>query len=185
MATEVVKRLINVAEYHKMAEMGILKPDDRLELIHGEIYEMSPIGSRHAAVVDHLAMIMHQLAKGKFIVRVQNPVQIDGRNEPEPDISLLKHSTDFYASAHPKPADVLAIIEVADASIKFDKEIKLPLYASHGIQEYWIIDLGTNLIEVHTNPKKGTYASIQRYLPGEEISLMDQKLSVKDVLIKD
>ncbi|WP_162342756.1 Uma2 family endonuclease [Cyclobacterium salsum] len=183
MATEVIKRLINVEEYHKMAEMGIFKPDDRLELIHGEIYEMSPIGSKHAGIVNKLASLFNGLFKGKVVIGVQNPVQIDVRNEPEPDISLLKYRPDFYASAHPVPADVLAIIEVSDASIRFDREVKLPLYASHGIPEYWMIDLGNNWIEVHTNPKKGTYASIQRYLPGEEISLMEHKLSVNEVLI--
>ncbi len=183
MATEVVKRLINVDEYHKMAEIGILKPDDRLELIHGEIYELSPIGSKHAAVVDHLAMIMNQLAKGIVIIRVQNPVQIDDSNEPEPDISLLKYRSDFYASTHPVPADVLAIIEVSDASIRFDKEVKAPLYASHSIPKYWIIDLENNRIEVYTNPKNGTYSKIQLYMPGDDISLMDKKLGVNDVLI--
>lgn len=183
MATEVVKRLINVDEYRKMGEIGILKSGDRLELIHGEIYEMSPIRSKHAAVVDHLAMIMNQLAKGNVIIRVQNPVQIDGTNEPEPDISLLKYRSDFYASAHPVPADVLAIIEVSDASIRFDTDVKVPLYASHGIPEYWIIDLESNRIEVYTNPKEGTYAKILRYMPGDEVSLMDKKLSVNEVLI--
>ncbi|WP_154858579.1 Uma2 family endonuclease [Cyclobacterium xiamenense] len=183
MATEVVKRLINVEEYHQMGEMGILKPDDRLELIHGEIYEMSPIGSKHASIVNKLASLLNELFKNKAVVGVQNPVQIDDRNEPEPDISLLNYRTDYYASAHPAPADVLAIIEVSDASIRFDREVKLPLYASHGILEYWMIDLGNNWIDVHTNPKKGTYASIRRYLPGEEIPLMEQTLSVNEVLI--
>ncbi|WP_162417829.1 Uma2 family endonuclease [Cyclobacterium roseum] len=183
MATEVVKRLISVDEYHQMGEIGILKPDDRLELIHGEIYERSPIGSKHASIVNKLASLLNELFKNKAVVGVQNPVQIDDRNEPEPDISLLKYRSDYYSSAHPAPADVLAIIEVSDASIKFDREIKPPLYASHGIQEYWIIDLGNNWIEVHTNPKKGSYSSIQRYLPGEKISLMEQKLSVKELLI--
>jgi Uma2 family endonuclease len=183
MATEVVKRLINVDEYHKMAEMGIIKPDDRLELIHGEIYEMSPIGSKHAGIVNKLARLLNELFKDKAVIGVQNLVQIDGRNEPEPDISLLKYRSDFYASAHPIPADVLAIIEVSDASIRFDKEVKAPLYASHSIPEYWIIDLEKNRIEVYTNLKEGTYSKIQLYMPGDDISLMDKKLIVNDVLI--
>lgn len=183
MATEVVKRLINVDEYHKMAEIGILKPDDRLELIHGEIYEMSPIGSKHAGIVNKLASLLNELFKDMAVIGVQNPVQIDGRNEPEPDISLLNYRSDFYVSAHPVPADVLAIIEVSDASIKFDKEVKAPLYASHGIPEYWIIDLENNRIEVYTNPIEKMYTKSQRYLPGDEVSLMDKNLSVNDVLI--
>ncbi|WP_439482779.1 Uma2 family endonuclease [Cyclobacterium plantarum] len=163
--------------------MGILKPDDRLELIHGELYERNPIGSKHAGIVNKLAGLLNGLFKGKAVTGVQNPVQFDDRNEPEPEICLLKYRPDFYASAHPVPADVLAIIEVSDASIRFDTEVKAPLYALGGIPEYWIIDLDNNWIEVHTNPKKGSNASIQRYLPGEEISLMEQRLSVNELLI--
>jgi len=185
METAVIKRLINVDEYHKMAEFGILNPDDRLELIHGEIYEMSPIGSKHAGIVNKLACLLNELFKNIAVIGVQNPVRFDFNNEPEPDISLLKYRSDFYASAHPVPADVLAIIEVASASIKFDKEVKAPLYALHNIPEYWIIDLENNRIEVCSNPKEGTYSKIQLYMPGDEVNLMDRKLTVNDVLILD
>ncbi|WP_375586557.1 Uma2 family endonuclease [Cyclobacterium xiamenense] len=129
--------------------------------------------------------MLNGLSKNKAVIGIQNPVQMDDTNEPEPDISLLIYRTDFYASAHPVPVDVLAIIEVSDASIRFDEEVKLPLYASHGILEYWMIGLESNRIEVYTNPKEGTYTSIQRYLPGEEIPLMAQTLSVNEVLISD
>ncbi|MCC5935859.1 MAG: Uma2 family endonuclease [Lunatimonas sp.] len=183
MKMEVLKRLISVDEYHKMAEIGILKPDDRLELINGEIFEMTPIGSKHAAIVDHLAMKMNQLLSGQVIVRIQNPLRLSVTNEPEPDISILTYRSDFYASAHPVPADVLAIIEVSNASIKFDKEVKAPLYAVHGIPEYWIIDLENNRVEVFSNVKEGTYSKTKVYLPGEEISLIDKKFAVNDVFI--
>src|SRR5690554_7611403 len=113
MATEVVKRLINVEEYYKMAEVGILKPEDRVELINGEIYQMSPIGSRHAAIVDHLAMMLNLLLQHEVIIRVQNPIRINSNNEPEPDIALLKHRPDYYSDAHPTPSEVLAVMEVA------------------------------------------------------------------------
>lgn len=134
MATEVVKRLINVDEYYKMAEVGILKAEDPVELIHGEIFQMSPIGSRHAAIVDYLAKVMNQLFDGEAIVRVQNPIRFDNNNEPDPDISLLKFRSDYYSTAHPGSVDVLALIEVAGSSIRFDKEVKAPLYAAHGIR---------------------------------------------------
>ncbi len=183
MATEVIKRLINVEEYYKMAEVGILKPDDHVELVNGEIFEMSPIGSRHAAIVDHFAKVMNQLFGGQAIVRIQNPIRFDNNNEPEPDISLLKYRSDYYSSAHPGPADVLALIEVAGSSISFDREVKAPLYATHGIREYWIIDLNNDQIEAYRNPKGDTFTEIKNYKPGEEIILMGEVLSVKELLI--
>ncbi len=152
MTIEVVKRLINVEEYYRMAEVGILKPDDRVELINGEIFERSPIGSRHAAIVDRLARLLNQSLQRKVNVRVQNPVRLDINNEPEPDIAILKYKADDYSSAHPVPSDVLAIIEVADSSVRFDREVKAPLYAGNAISEYWIIDMDNNRIEVFSNP---------------------------------
>lgn len=183
MATEVIKRLINVEEYYKMAEVGILKPDDHVELINGEIFEMSPIGSRHAAIVDHFAKVMNQLFGGQAIVRIQNPIRFDNNNEPEPDISLLKYRSDYYSSAHPGPDDVLALIELAGSSISFDREVKAPLYATHGIREYWIIDLNNDQIEVYRNPDGVTFTEIKNYKPGEEITLMGEVFSVKELLI--
>jgi Uma2 family endonuclease len=183
MATEVVKRLINVDEYYKMAEVGILKPEDRVELINGEIYQMSPIGSRHAAIVDHLSMMLNQLFQHKVIIRVQNPIRINVNNEPEPDIALVKYQPDYYSAAHPIPAEVLAVMEVAGSSIKFDKEVKTPLYASCGIPEYWILDMDLNRIEVLSNPKDGNYSQSQIYGLDDNVTLMGRELPVKDLFI--
>ena len=183
MVTEVVKRLINVDEYYKISEVGILKSDDHVELINGEIFQMSPIGSRHAAIVDRLARKLNQLLPDQITVRVKNPIRFDRNNEPEPDISLLKYKADDYASAHPVPADVLALFEVAGSSIRFDKEVKAPLYATHGIREYWIIDLDTNQIEVFSKPEGDAYTETRIYRPGDEVPLMGKELSVKELLI--
>jgi Uma2 family endonuclease len=183
MGTEVVKRLINVEEYYKMAEVGILKADDRIELINGEIYQMSPIGSRHAAIVDHLAMRLNEAFKHNAIVRVQNPLRIDDNNEPEPDITIIKHRPDFYAAAHPVPNEVLAVVEVAGSSLRFDKEIKTPLYASCGIPEYWIIDMDGNQLEVFSDPKSGNYSHSEIYGPGRNVAFLGIKLGVKDILL--
>ncbi|WP_162417556.1 Uma2 family endonuclease [Cyclobacterium roseum] len=185
MATEVVKRLINVDEYYKMAEVGILKAEDPVELIHGEIFQMSPIGSRQAAIVDYLAKVMNQLFDGKAIVRVQNPIRFDNNNEPEPDISLLKYRSDYYSTAHPGSADVLALIEVSGSSIRFDKEVKAPLYAAHGIRECWIIDLDNNQIEFLSKPQGDAYTKTRVFGPGDEVGLMGKKFSVKELLILD
>lgn len=183
MVTEVVKRLINVDEYYKMAEVGILKPDDHVELVNGEIFQMSPIGSRNAAVVDRLARKLNQLLPDQINIRVQNPIRFDMNNEPEPDISLLKYKADDYASTHPVPADVLVLVEVAGSSIRFDKEVKVPLYAAYGIREYWIIDLDANQIEVFSKPHGDSYTKTRIFRPGDEVTLMGKVLSVKELLI--
>jgi len=185
MATEVVKRLINVDEYYKMAEVGILKAEEPVELIHGEIFQMSPIGSRHAAIVDRLARKLNQLLSNQINIRVQNPIRLDINNEPEPDISLLKHKADDYASSHPGPADVLALFEIAGSSIRFDKEVKAPLYAAHGIPECWIIDLENNQIEFLSKPQGDSYTETRVFVLGDEVWLMGKRFSVKALLILD
>ena len=141
-AEEILRRhRLNVDEYYRMAEAGILGPDARVELIEGEIIDMAPIGSQHAAVVRQLAHILHQNVGDQAIVSTQNPVRLDEYSEPEPDLALLRPRDDFYAAAHPGPGDVLLIIEVADTSLRYDREIKIPLYARHGIPEVWLVDL--------------------------------------------
>jgi Uma2 family endonuclease len=144
---------------------------------------MSPIGSSHAAIVNKLANLFYGLFKNRAVIGIQNPIRIDGNNEPEPDIALLKYRSDYYASAHPAPADVLAIIEVAGSSVRFEKEVKSPLYAAHGIPEYWIIDLDSDRIEVFSNPKGGAYAEPEVYRSGDEVTLMGSKLFVNDLII--
>lgn len=182
MATEVAKRLINVDEYYKMAEVGILKPGDRVELINGEIYEMSPVSSRHGSIVKKLGKLLNSLFGDSVLIGVQDPIGIDQHNEPEPDISILKFREDFYSSAHPGPADVLMVIEVAGSSLKLDRETKKPLYASCGIPEYWIVELDAKAIEVYTYPDGKDYSSHQRLRPGDSISLLGRDIEVKELL---
>jgi Uma2 family endonuclease len=182
MATEVMKRLINVDEYYKMAEVGILKPGDRVELINGEIYEMSPIGSRHGSVVKTLAMILNEIFKGEAVIGIQDPVRLDESNEPEPDISILKYRADFYSQAHPGAHDILAIIEVADSSLRHDKQVKMPLYANYGIPAYWIIEIATKQITVHLDPVGNSYSSQRVYGIGDEIALLGKTIVVGDLL---
>ncbi|MEQ9376796.1 MAG: Uma2 family endonuclease [Imperialibacter sp.] len=187
MATEVMKRLINVDEYYKMAEVGILKPGDRVELINGEIYQMSrgaasPIGSKHGSVVKSLARILNEIFKGDAVIGIQDPVRLDENNEPEPDISILKYRADDYSQAHPGSQDVLAIIEVADSSLHHDKQVKMPLYANYGIPEYWIIDIATRQITVHLDPVGNSYSSQQVYGIGDEIVLLGKTIVVSDLL---
>lgn len=151
-----------VAEYHRMGEAGIFTEDDRVELIEGEIVAMSPIGSRHAACVDKIAALMRDRVPG-VIVRVQNPVTLSDDSEPQPDLSLVPSRDDFYASGHPRPEDVLLLIEVADASAVHDRNTKLPLYARSGIREVWLVDLTTNMVEVHSMPSGRVYSRTERF----------------------
>ena len=162
MSVQIQKHYFSVDDYYRMADAGVFPIDARVELIDGEVIEMSPIGNRHAACVDRLGMLLNHIFYGKAIVRVQNPVRLNDFSEPEPDIALLKPRKDFYATAHPTPADVLLIIEVADTSVDFDLRVKLPLYARAGIPETWVLVLPKDLIEVHSQPLNGKYQKVQR-----------------------
>ena len=152
MSRKVSKRLFTVEEYHRMAEVGILTDGDRVELIEGELIQMPPIGSWHASVVDRINAILTSRLGKKAIVRVQGPLVLGKRSEPHPDITVLRPKPDFYASQHPGPRDVLFLIEVADSTVMSDRRLKLPSYASKGIEEVWIVDRKTDAIEVYRTP---------------------------------
>lgn len=157
---EQVRHRVTVSDYYKMANAGIFGEDDHVELIDGEVVDMAPIGSRHAGVVKRLTQHFSVIAGDQAIVSVQDPLHLDARSEPEPDLMLLKPRDDFYAAAHPEASDVLLLVEVGDATARFDREVKLPLYARHGITEVWLIDLETRQVEVCRSPlpDSGDYA---------------------------
>ena len=146
------RHLISVEAFHRMGETGILGPADRVELIDGEIIDMSPIGALHAAIVDLLARHFGRSAQASVFIRCQNPLRLDGLSEPEPDIAILKPRADFYTTGHPGPADALLVIEVADSSLAYDLGVKVPLYARHGIPEVWVIDATTRQTRVFREP---------------------------------
>lgn len=157
MFSHTAKRLFTVSDYHKMAETGILEPDARVELLCGEIINMSPINSDHASLVDQITALLYQVPDLNAIIRIQNPLTIDEYSEPEPDIVVVKKDIDKYRNAHPKPSDVLILIEVADSSLELDRTNKKALYATSGIPEYWIVNLKDSQIEVFTKPKDGYF----------------------------
>ncbi|MSQ47292.1 MAG: Uma2 family endonuclease [Deltaproteobacteria bacterium] len=143
---------LTVAEYYRMGDTGILAPDAHVELIEGEVIDMPPIGSVHAGTVDYVADVFRRARGERAIVRMQNPVFLDLHSEPQPDIMLLRPRPDFYRSSHPTPADVFLIVEVADTSLAYDTQIKLSLYARHGIPEVWLVDLPNRRFFVHRTP---------------------------------
>lgn len=146
------RHLISVDAFHRMGEAGILGPADRVELIDGEIIDMSPIGALHAAIVARLASYFSQRLGGAAVVWCQNPLRLDDTSEPEPDIAILRSRADFYTTAHPGPTDVLLLIEVADTSLAYDLSTKVPLYARHGVPEVWVIDAATRQTRVFRQP---------------------------------
>ncbi|RKT45872.1 Uma2 family endonuclease [Thiocapsa rosea] len=151
----------SVTDYHRMGETGILGPDLRTELIDGEIIEMPPIGYPHAGTVKLLANLMKETVGRDAIVAVQDPVWLDDHSEPLPDIALLRPRPDYYRNAHPGPADVLLLVEVADSSLAYDREIKLPRYARAGIPEVWLVDLAGRRLDIHRQPTEAGYAEIR------------------------
>ncbi|MBA3945981.1 MAG: Uma2 family endonuclease [Herpetosiphonaceae bacterium] len=157
MATAVARRQFSVVDYHRMVKAGILGEDDRVELIAGEVLEMSPIGTRHAACVDRLNAFLTREAGANAIVRVQSPILLDDYSEPQPDLALLRVRDDYYMYAHPTPADVLLVVEVSDSSMTYDHEVKLPLYAEATIGEVWLVNIPTERIECYTQPVDGSY----------------------------
>lgn len=170
MSVQIARRHFNVTEYYRMTEAGILSESDRVELIDGEVIEMSPIGSRHAACVDRLTQVFCLLVGQHFIVRVQNPIRLDEYSEPQPDLCLLQPRADFYAQAHPTPVDVLLVVEVADSSAGFDREVKLPLYAQASVPEVWIVNLPADTVEVYAQPASGKYQKALELKRGEVIN---------------
>ena len=157
MSVNLDKHHFTVSEYERLGETGVFPPDARVELIEGEIVEMSPIGSRHAACVDLIADTLHEMVRGKAIVRTQNPIVLNDYSEPQPDITLLKFRPDFYRKAHPRPDDVLLVIEVADTTVHYDRNVKVPLYARAGIAETLLFNLPDDRLEYFSRPDRGVY----------------------------
>jgi Uma2 family endonuclease len=152
-------------EYYRLGEAGILGEDDRVELLDGQLVDMSPIGPRHAIVVDALAELLIMAVAGRAGVRVQHPIALDALTEPQPDIALVRRPWHRYPDAHPQPEDVFLLIEVDDTSLETDRGAKLELYARAGIREFWIVDLTTNGVFVHRQPRGDKYDAVMRVEP--------------------
>lgn len=170
MAAILESRRFTVDDYHRMAEAGILTEDDRVELIDGQIIQMSPIGDAHMASVNRCTRTFSQVVGVRVLVSVQNPIKLDQFNEPQPDIALLRPRIDDYARGKPGPADVLLVVEVADTSLDADRRVKLPRYAAAGISETWLLDLEGDALEVHRQPSPRGYRLIQRLGRGDRVA---------------
>ena len=171
MAVQTSRRLFTMEEYHQMAAAGILGEDDRVELLRGEIVEMSPIGSQHVACVNRLTQKLSALLDQRAIVSVQNPVLLGRFSEPEPDLALLHWRDDFYGETLPRAEEVWLVVEVAQSSIETDREVKMPLYAEAGIPEVWLVSLETEQVEVFRKVDEGRYGSVRQLGRGQSVAV--------------
>ncbi len=185
MAVALQRYRFTVDQYHQMAEAGIFSPECRVELIDGEIFEMSPIDPWHSGVVNRLNRRFVTALGERAVVHVQNPVGLDARSEPQPDIMLLKPRADFYGTAHPGPEHAFLLIEVANTSLRHDRRRKLPLYARAGVPDVWIVNRQADAVEVFRGPSSKGYREQDQLRCGQHLSpsaFPDLRLSVDDIL---
>lgn len=177
-------------EYERMVDAGILGPDDRVELVDGEIVTMTPQKSRHAAAIQMAIRALRRVFGDAFDVRSQMPLTLDAVSAPEPDIAIVAGSPADFIDAHPSTA--VLIVEVADSSLTFDRTTKAAMYARAGIADYWLVNLGERVLEVRRHPQPSTttplgwhFASLQTLRPGETVAPLarpDAHVAVADIL---
>jgi Uma2 family endonuclease len=183
MSVEIARHSFTVDEFERMGEAGIFPPAARLELIEGEIVEMSPIGSPHAACVKFLSRLFNELFGKDMLVGTQDPIRLNDFSEPQPDVALLRWRDDFYRSAHPTPADVLLVVEVADTTVETDRKVKVPLYARAGIPEVWLVNIPDERIEVYSDPAGEAYLRAEQF--GRGLSAQSQTLKELAVSVEE
>jgi Uma2 family endonuclease len=172
-------RRVTRAEYERMAELGFFR-GERVELIHGIVVAMSPIGPAHADPVDVLNELLVQGLRGRARVRIQQPYLAYDDSEPEPDVAVVPPGR--YANRHPDRA--FLIIEVAERSLDYDRETKAPLYAASGVGEYWVVDVTGRAVEVYREAIEGRYTAELRVVRGETLSpkeFSDVEIAVSDL----
>lgn len=185
MTVEVARRRFTVAEYHRMGDAGIFTDDDGIELLEGEIVTMTPIGSARGGCVNRLNRLFARVAGERAVVAVRNPLTLPPSSEPQPDGVLARPRPDLYARSHPGPQDVWLVVEVADTTVTFDRDVKIPLYARAGIPEVWLVGLPAAVVEVHRGPSPGGYGDVARLGRGQRLACQafpDLAIRVDDVL---
>ena len=161
----VSRHRLTLDAYHRLGQAGVLGEDDRVELLEGQLVDMSPIAPRHALAVDALNELLLAAVAGRAGVRVQNPIELDDTTEPQPDIALVRRPWRGYPHSHPQPGDIFLLIEVADTSLETDSGAKQELYATAGIPELWVVDLTTDSVVTYRNPGSAGYGSVTRIEP--------------------
>jgi len=185
MTVELARRLFTVDEYHRMAEVGILASRERVELIDGEIVEMSPTGAPHVRCVMYLNEVLVRRLEGRALVSGQNSLRLSQWSEPEPDLVLLRLPLAKYGEVIPASGDAFLVVEVADTSHHRDRTVKLPRYAAAGVPETWIVDLNGGAIEVYREPSSEDYRDARRLERGTSVApqaFPDLVLEVAEIL---
>ena len=164
--------LFTVDDYHRMGDAGIFAGAGRVELIEGVIASLSPVGPRHFAVVLRVSRLLAKAVGERATLSIQGPVRLAPRCEPEPDVAVLKPRADDYEHGLPGPSDILLLVEVSDSTLARDRDVKAPLYAGHGIPEYWLVDLDARKVLVHRGPlpAERRWQSVQ---PAESDAVLD------------
>ena len=182
--SELLRYRFSVEEYHRMADAGLFGEDDRVELLDGEVVEMAPIDSRHAACVKWLNNVFVARLGDRAIVGVQDPMDLSERSEPQPDLTLLRPRSDYYAAGHPAPADVLLVVEVADTTVGSDRGVKVPLYAAAGVSEVWLVDLPAGEVQSFRRPAEAGYQEVRAHAAGDHLAPLaypDAELAVAEM----
>jgi Uma2 family endonuclease len=174
--TVVTAKRFTVAEYHRLAELGFFREEERVELIKGEIIEMAAKSTLHCACETLLYRELVQLLLNRAMVRGQQPIIIPDHSEPEPDLAIVRNVNDNYLSSHPSPSDILFLIEISNSTLKYDREVKLPLYAEAGISDYWIFNLIKSCLECYSQPYQDSQGNFDYrrkliLLPNESVKL--------------
>ena len=180
-------RLLSVHDYHRMVEARVLAPDERVELISGQLYKMAAKGTAHSAAVTRIERVLKARLSDRVLLRFQDPIQLDDYSEPEPDIAVVKVNPLDYEEHHPTPSEVYLLIEVADTTLKRDRELKAPAYAQSGIQDYWILDVNQRQLYVFRSPTATGYANEFVLSESDVISpltFLDCQIAVVEMLRK-
>ena len=164
----VIRRRFTIAEYQRMGDVGIFSENERIELLAGEILQMSPIGVRHARCVNRLNRLLNRQTGTDMLVSVQNPVYLPGESALQPDLAIVRDRDP--GDLWPTLADIVLVIEVSDSTFAYDQKTKLPIYAAAGIAEAWIVDLAAETVERHTDPRDGSYRLVASARPGESLA---------------
>ena len=181
-------RPFTVDEYYKMAEVGILRPDERVQLIEGMVIQMPPGGPDHFSAVDWIAELFGDRLRSRVRIRVQGPIDLAERSHPEPDVALIRRPTTrgrAYRVTHPTGADLFLAIEVADSTLRFDLGEKALMYARHGVADLWVVDLQGDRVVVHREPTSDGYGSVESVMRGQSFSPLafpDVPFSVDEIL---
>jgi Uma2 family endonuclease len=184
-AIEPTHLLFSVEDYEALGQIGFFGHDRRLELIDGEIYEMTPIGPDHGGCVMRLNALLTSRIGGRAVVNVQNPVRLGNLSEPQPDVTVLLGPIDRYRHRHPRADDILLLIEVSDTTIGFDRRKKAPVYAREGVREVWIVDLNGEAVEIHRQPSPEGYAVAERRRRDQTVSteaIPGLEITVEEIL---